>query len=453
MKLINNKDNLSMEDMTEFVNKVRAIIIDKDNNILITKYADIFMLPGGKVNLNETNDIALFRELEEELGINFKKYKIKEFVSYENYLKSYRNVNNKLNNRLNKTDYYIINVDTINDLKINTDKLSLNEKKADFNIEIYNLYELVNKVNNYKSNNIRYDIFKKELVDVIKYLITVKNINVDLHVHTNYSDGDLSPDEVIEYAKKRNIDMIAITDHDTLYGIKNIRNKDNVNIINGIEFSCKVDKGRMHLLGYNIDINNKELNDKINELRDNSLNMLLSLIVQIKIDYNIVFKYDDIKDLINSNHHLGRPDLAKLLLKYGYVSSVQEAFDKYLIDAYDKIRSTNNLLTYAEAINLIINSGGIPVLAHPKSLKLSEKELLVLIKDMIKIGLEGIEVYHSTHTYKDVELYESIAKELGLLISGGSDYHGKLTKPNVEIGLVNNEKIYSKKLSILNKLI
>lgn len=278
-------------------------------------------------------------------------------------------------------------------------------------------------------------------------------MKVDLHLHTNYSDGDLSPDDLIKLARENSLNIIAITDHDTLNGIKNITNKKEIKIINGIEFSCKALKGRMHLLGYNIDIYNMELNEKINELRDNSLNTLLSLIVQIKVDYGIVFKYDDIKELINSNHHLGRPDLAKLLIKYGYVKEVQEAFDKYLNPAYEKIRGTNKWITYKEAIKLIVNSGGIPVLAHPKSLELNEKELLLLINDMIKYGLKGIEVYHSSHDLDEIKLYENIANKLGLLISGGSDYHGKITKPNVEIGKINGEYINAKKLTLINKFL
>ena len=283
--------------------------------------------------------------------------------------------------------------------------------------------------------------------------INKKNINVDFHLHTNYSDGDLSPDDLIKLAKNNNLDIIAITDHDTVSGIKNIANRQDIKIINGIEFSCKINKGRMHLLGYDIDVENNDLNEKINELRDNSLNTLLSLIVQIKIDYGIVFKYDDIKGLINSNHHLGRPDLAKLLIKYGYVNEVQEAFDKYLNPSYEKIRGTNKSISYEDAIKLIINSGGIPVLAHPKSLELNEKELLLLIKDMINYGLKGIEVYHSSHDLDEIKLYENIANKLGLLISGGSDYHGIITKPNVEIGKINGEYINAKKLTLINKFL
>jgi len=455
MKLVNNPVNLNLNEMTEITNKVRCIIVDKNSNILITNYAGMYMFPGGKVKNKENNNDALIRELKEELGIDFSSFKIDEFITYENYINNYNRVDNNIVNRLNNTKYYIIRVDELKELNISRDNLSLNEKNNKFYIEFCNLYDSLSKINNYKSHNIRNDYFKKEITDVIKYYINLLRLNrrVDLHLHTNYSDGDLSPDELIHLAKKNKLDLIAITDHDTITGLKNIHNRDNIDIINGIEFSCKVDKGRMHLLGYNIDINNKELNEKINELRDNSLNTLLSLIVQLKVDYGIVFKYDDIKDLINSNHHLGRPDLAKLLIKYGYIKEVQEAFDKYLNDSYDKIRGTNKWLTYKEAIELIVKSGGIPVLAHPKSLNLSEKELLFLIKDMVKCGLKGIEVYHSSHSDENIKLFENISRELGLIISGGSDYHGKITKPDIEIGKINGENIYAKKLTLLNKLI
>ena len=103
-----------------------------------------------------------------------------------------------------------------------------------------------------------------------------KNL-IDLHVHTCYSDGELTPDKVIKLAEKKNMNTIAITDHDTILGVKNISYSPNtIKVIKGIELSAKVDKGRMHILGYNIDTNNKELNDKMNELRDNSLHSVLS---------------------------------------------------------------------------------------------------------------------------------------------------------------------------------
>ena len=281
---------------------------------------------------------------------------------------------------------------------------------------------------------------------------------IDMHTHTNYSVGDLSPQELIKLAIDKRIGTLAITDHDTIEGIKTIdRNSDlivdsGIKIINGIELSAKTYKGRMHILGYGIDLNDKELNKKMIDLKDNSINSLLSIMEQIKRDYGIRFSYEDIKELINANHNLGRPDLAKLCVKYGYATTSQDAFDKYLIDAHNKTRQTSKGLQYQECLELITNSGGIPVLAHPKSLELSEKDFLILLKEMISCGLKGIEVYHSSHSKEEMTYYLEIAKKYNLLISGGSDFHGKTIKPDIELGTGKNNNIKIKKLSLLDEL-
>ena len=281
---------------------------------------------------------------------------------------------------------------------------------------------------------------------------------IDLHAHTNYSDGELSPYELIRHAIEQRVGIIAITDHDTLNGIKSLNKKDDlivdsgIQIINGIELTSQPPKGTMHILGYDIDINNKELNNIMTTLKNGSTNRTLSIMEQIKRDYGIVFSHEDIKELLNSNHNLGRPDLAKLCVKYGYAQSVPDAFQKYLVDAYNKTLTVNKRLTYEECIKLIVNANGIPVLAHPKTLELSEKELLILIEQMIECGLKGIEVYHSSHTKEEMELYLSIAKKYNLLISGGSDFHGLNVKPNVKLGSGVNENLNIKELSLLNNI-
>ena len=281
---------------------------------------------------------------------------------------------------------------------------------------------------------------------------------IDMHTHTNYSDGELSPQELIRLAIDKKIGTLAITDHDTIEGLKTIDRKSEIieksgiRVINGIELSAKSNVGRMHILGYGIDLNNELLNKKMSDLKDISINSVLSIMEQIKRDYGIRFRYDDIKKLVNANHNLGRPDLAKLCIKYGYASTVEEAFNKYLIEAYNKTRKTSNKLQYQECLELIIKSGGIPVLAHPKSLELMEKEFLVLLKEMINCGLKGIEVYHSSHTKEEMKYYLEIANKYDLLISGGSDFHGKTVKPDIELGSGKNNNIKIKKLSLLDKL-
>ena len=275
---------------------------------------------------------------------------------------------------------------------------------------------------------------------------------IDMHTHTNYSDGEYSPKELIEKAKIAGINTLAITDHDTLEGLKNIpKNIKGIKVIPGIELTAKVPKGRMHILGYNIDINNKELNDQMSFLKTKSINSVISLIEQLKKDYKIYFTYEEIKELVNYNHNLGRPDLARLLIRKGYVKTVQEAFDKYLIKAYDKTRKVNKNLTYKECIQLITNSGGIPVLAHPHSLELDNEKLEKLIRKMIKLGLRGIEVYHSKNTKEEEKFYLELAYKYNLLISGGTDYHGPNTKPDIFLGIGKNN-IHIEKLSILDEI-
>lgn len=311
---------------------------------------------------------------------------------------------------------------------------------------------------NYKSaSEIMQELEAKEYNKIIESYKTSEKI-IDLHTHTNYSDGELNPLELIRLAIEKRIGILGITDHDTLEGIKKV-NKQNplivdsgIKIINGIELSAKVPKGRMHILGYDIDIFDINLNNKMSKLKDNSINSVLSIMEQIKRDYGIIFRYDDIKELVNSNHNLGRPDLAKLCIKYGYASSIQDAFDKYLIDAHNKTRSTGKGLPYEECIELILKSKGIPVLAHPKTLELSEKEFLILLKEMINIGLKGIEVYHSSHTEEEIKYYLEIANKYNLLISGGSDYHGPTIKPDIDLGTGKNNNIKIKSLSLVETI-
>lgn len=276
---------------------------------------------------------------------------------------------------------------------------------------------------------------------------------IDLHTHSNYSDGEYSPKDLIKKAKNTGIKIISITDHDTLEGNKNIpKNIKGIKIIPGIELTAKVKQGRMHILGYNININNKELNDKMTILKDKSINSIITLIVQLKKDYNIDFTYNEIKELVNANHNLGRPDLAKILVKNGYAESVDDAFKKYLIAAYQKTRKYNKGISWEECLSLIINSEGIPVLAHPHTLKLSNEELEKLIKKMIKKGLRGIEVYHSNNTFEEQEFYMELAKKYNLLVSGGTDYHGPFIKPDISLGTGINNNIHIEELSILKEL-
>ena len=279
---------------------------------------------------------------------------------------------------------------------------------------------------------------------------------IDLHTHSCFSDGEYTPNELILKAKREGITTIAITDHDTVLGNQNItltkEEKEGIKIIPGIELSAKVPKGQMHILGYNIDIYNKELNAKIIELKNNSLYSMLGILVQIKKDYGITFSTEEILNILNSKGNIGRPDIAKLCIKHQYSSTVKEAFNNYLIPANSKISEIKKGITYEECLRLIKNAGGIPVLAHPKTLKCNDNELEEIIKELKEHGLVGIEAYHSIHTPEEIEKYIEFANQYNLLISGGSDYHGPLTKPNIKLGTGINNNIKVKHLTITKRL-
>ena len=281
-----------------------------------------------------------------------------------------------------------------------------------------------------------------------------ENNLIDLHTHTTFSDGDNTPEELVNIAINNGVGTLAITDHNTTDGLKVINKeqyKDKIQIINGIELSSYSKTGRLHILGLGIDIYNSELNRKIEMKKSYSINKLITILEQIKRDYHIVFSEEDIKNIINSECY-GRPSIAKLCVKYGYATDIEDAFQKYLNPAYKKTKDYNQHLMYEECFSLIKNSGGIPIIAHPKSLGLSEKEFLLLIKEMIKCGLEGIEAYHYTHTPEEMAFYEYVANQNGLYTSVGSDYHGPITKPDVQIGTGYHNNLNIRELKLLQRL-
>lgn len=276
---------------------------------------------------------------------------------------------------------------------------------------------------------------------------------IDMHCHSTYSDGELTPMELIRHAIDMRIGTLSITDHCTIEGIKSIDRNDKlialsgIKLINGVELSAKVDVGEMHILGYYFDVNNKKLNDKLSEYRRNSVYAVLLVLETIKVKYGIMFNSEDIIEMLKKNS-VGRPDIAKLCVKYGYASSVNDAFSKYLVDSYNSVKCYVTKPSYEECINLINESGGYAVLAHPRTLKLEEDELRKLIVKMKDIGLTGIECYHSSHSLDETVEYLKISEDYDLLVSGGSDFHGYNVKPDIELGSGKNNNLLIRKLSI-----
>ena len=266
----------------------------------------------------------------------------------------------------------------------------------------------------------------------------------DLHMHSIHSDGSDTPEILIERALNQNTTTIALTDHDNIEGSKEIirLNQGRLYIYSGVELTIKANKGRFHLLGINIDLENKELNKKLKQIKEDSLYNIMLYIEILKKDFSIIIPQEEINYLYKIPGNVGRPQLALLLIKLGYCKTVEECFQKYLIQAYDKVRSVKKGIIAEQGIELITNAGGIPIIAHPNSLKLAYQELKDYLIYLKSIGLQGLETIHPNLSMEERFVYQSFCKELDLLETGGTDYHGIDIKPDIEIGSGRNGNIY-----------
>lgn len=282
------------------------------------------------------------------------------------------------------------------------------------------------------------------------------NYKEDLHIHSIYSDGSKTPKEILKMAREKKVKVLAITDHDNIEGSKElikIANKD-VTVYSGVELTIKVPQGRCHLLGYNIDLNNEELNTFLKEIKENSIYNVLLYIQLLKREFGIIIPDDEINKLVKSVGNIGRPQLALILIKLGFCQTVDEAFIKYLRTVYEKGRGLKKGLTIEQGINLILAADGIPVIAHPNSLMLSKQELFEKIDYMKKVGLKGIETTHINESAEERKYFHELAEYFKLLESGGTDFHGKDVKPDVELatGRSNNVNIEYGSLSLTKKI-
>ena len=279
---------------------------------------------------------------------------------------------------------------------------------------------------------------------------------VDLHIHSTFSDGELTPMEILDVCNKENINVISITDHDNFEGVKKAIKENpykNITIIPGIEFSAFYPKGTLHVLGYNFNTNDPILKqisfdlDRLNRIK------LQNLLYALKKYKNISFKESEIDEIMTSAGTVGRPYIARLLVSYRFVNSVSEAFKYILNPLKKKIANPKFDISAYECIKYIKQAGGISSIAHPITLKKDIKSTTRYIEKLQKYGLDAIEVFHSSHLQEDRTNFVNIAKNLGLLISGGSDFHGINTKPDIQIWRgKNNNLMLNDKLTIIKKI-
>jgi len=263
---------------------------------------------------------------------------------------------------------------------------------------------------------------------------------IDLHTHSTASDGTCSPTEVAISAKKASLSIIALTDHDTMSGVEECFKKGlelDLSVIAGVEMSCVYKEKEIHILGYLLpsSIFERELNipkeifDDLSFFAKERAERNAEIIRRFKNDGIIILE----NDLNNSNQNaqITRAHFANALIKLGLVKNKAEAFDKYLEygGKYIPVKNitTTRCMEFLKKHNFFIS------LAHPFQYKFSDEDLNALISHLIELGLNGIEVYHSTHSASDIKKLVLLADKYKLFPTGGSDFHGE-NKPGLEIG-------------------
>lgn len=259
---------------------------------------------------------------------------------------------------------------------------------------------------------------------------------IDLHVHTTMSDGTLSPGEVVRHARERGLRAIAVTDHDTIAGIAPARAqgaKSDVEVIPGVEISSQWSHGILHILGYFIRPDDPDLLTCLNWLSNGRRERIPLILAKLHDNGVHITEQEIAEEAIGGVP--GRPHVANVMVRKGYVSTLQDAFDRYLkkgAPAY----VVKTKLEPEKAIQAIARAGGLPVLAHPYSLREEDsKKLSDIVIKLMTYGLRGIEAYYSKHTREQTDTYLAVASRLGLVVTGGSDFHGT-NKPDVKMGVV-----------------
>ncbi len=261
---------------------------------------------------------------------------------------------------------------------------------------------------------------------------------IDLHAHTTASDGSLSPAELVEKAHRLGLAALAVTDHDTLGGLAEAQSaagRVGLDLVPGVELSVEDERGRFHLLGYGFDLENEALGRTLADLRRSRAARNARMGDRMAA-LGLPVTMDDVRAEAGEDAEvIARPHFARALMKHGVVASVAEAFDRYLSTG-KPLYLPKEVLTPRDAIALLHGAGGVAVMAHPGLVLLDAPALADRVASLAQdAGLDGIEAYYSQHTLEDTDRFLFLAARLGLLVTGGSDFHG-LAKPHVPLGVV-----------------
>jgi len=254
---------------------------------------------------------------------------------------------------------------------------------------------------------------------------------IDLHLHSTASDGQLSPAEVVGESAARGLAVIALADHDTVDGtapaLEAAKTFPQLRVIPSVEISTDVPGGEVHVLGYFVDYTNPELLVALVELRNSRQRRAQKIIAKLG-ELGIHIEWQRVKEIAGSGS-IGRPHLAQAMLEKGYITSVREAFVKYISQGCPAYVEREKK-TPVETVELILQVNGLPVLAHP--LTVNDPEGMVI--ELKEAGLVGVEAYYNGYTTDEIDKLVSLADKYGLITTGGSDYHGLDASSETMIG-------------------
>lgn len=254
---------------------------------------------------------------------------------------------------------------------------------------------------------------------------------LDLHIHTTASDGSLTPTQVVQLARKKGFSLIAVTDHDTMGGVVEALEagkKYNVDVVPGVEISSGVTL-EVHMLGYGMSPDHPVMKAMMEDMRAARVERMERIIENLQ-KMGVPITVEEVEAVAGGA--IGRPHIAQVLIAHGLVPDVRTAFREY-IGVGAKAYVERRKMTSEQVVANIRDAGGVPVLAHGGLLRISEVELNQWIDSMAKKGLMGLECYHNAHTPQMERLLRAAAERNGLLVTGGSDFHGA-SRPDVEMG-------------------
>ena len=268
---------------------------------------------------------------------------------------------------------------------------------------------------------------------------------IDLHTHSTKSDGTYTPTQLVQYAARKGLSAIALTDHDTIDGVGEAmqaaaalrpeNTSESISfpspeVIPGVELSTELDGKSIHIVGLFIDYKNRAFSDRLKEFLDSRFYRNQKM-CRLLTEGGYPVSYEELEKMF-ADTVITRPHFARYLLSHGMISSIEEAFRKLIGDDCPYYVPREKITPH-DAVRYLVKFGGVPILAHPLQYKLSDQDLDALVSSLKKEGLAGIEVYYPSHRPSDTAALSRIALKYGLLPSGGSDFHGE-NKKNLDLG-------------------